>query len=81
MKSFSKCLYTYEFSSLWILCNFICFIGHKVYNKEWIVGCVKILMSFILCKTKPLILKYYGWPYIDDYEGKVSLKFWIYVLF
>jgi hypothetical protein len=38
-------------------------------------------MSFILCKTKPLILKICGWPYIDDYEGMVSLKIWIYVSF
>jgi hypothetical protein len=76
MKSFSKCLYIYEFCAI-----SICFIGHKVYNNEWTIWCVKVLMFFILCKTKPLILKNYGWPYIDDYEGMVSLKFWIYVLF
>jgi hypothetical protein len=42
---------------------------------------LKFWMSFMLCKTKPLILKFFGWPYIDDYEGMVSLKIWIYVLF
>jgi hypothetical protein len=36
-------------------------------------------MPFILCKTKLLILKNYGWPYIDDFM--VWLKIWIYVLF
>jgi hypothetical protein len=38
-------------------------------------------MSFIVRKRKPWILKFCGWPYIDDYEGMVSLKIWIYVLF
>jgi hypothetical protein len=42
---------------------------------------LKFWMSFILCKTKLLILKSCGWPYIDDYKGMVSLKIWIYVLF
>jgi hypothetical protein len=42
---------------------------------------LKILISFILCKTKPLILKIYVWPYIDDYESMVPLKIWMYVLF
>jgi hypothetical protein len=69
MKSLSKCLYIYEFSSKWILCNF------DMYRVS------KFWMSFILCKTKPLILKFFGWPYINDYEGMVSLKFWIYFLF
>jgi len=31
-------------------------------------------MSFILCKTKPSILKNCGWQYIDDYESMISLK-------
>jgi len=81
MKSFSKCLYTYEFHHNEFCAISICFIGHNVYNKEWTIWCVKISMSFILCETKPLILKNYGWPYIDDYEGMISLKFWIYVIF
>jgi len=34
-------------------------------------------MSFILCKTDVLILKNCEWPYIDDYEGMVSLRVWI----
>jgi hypothetical protein len=41
----------------------ICFIGHKMYSKEWIFQCVhgvKILMFFILCKIEPLILKNCG---------------------
>jgi hypothetical protein len=38
---------------------------------------LKILTSFILCKTKTFILKIYGWTYIVDYEGMVLLKFWI----
>jgi hypothetical protein len=42
---------------------------------------LKFWMSFILCKIKPLILKIYVWPYIDDYKSTVPLKFWIYVLF
>jgi hypothetical protein len=42
---------------------------------------LEIWKSFFLCKTKPLILKNYGWPYIDDYESMVSLKIWIYILF
>jgi hypothetical protein len=35
-------------------------------------------MSFILCKTKLLILKNCGWPYIDDFI--IWLEIWIYVL-
>jgi hypothetical protein len=42
---------------------------------------LKFWIFFILCKIKPLILKNYGWSYIDDYEGMVSLKFWIFFLF
>jgi hypothetical protein len=42
---------------------------------------LKFWTSFILCKAKPLILKNYGWTYIDNYESMVSLKIWIYVLF
>jgi hypothetical protein len=42
---------------------------------------LKFWMSFILCKTKALILKICGWPYVDDYEGMVSLKIWLYALF
>jgi hypothetical protein len=42
---------------------------------------LKFWMSFILCKTKPLILKICGWQYIDDYEGMVSLKIWIFLKF
>jgi hypothetical protein len=42
---------------------------------------LQISMSFIFCKTKPLILKICGWPYIDDYESMVSLKIWMYVSF
>jgi len=42
---------------------------------------LKFWMSFILCKTEPLILKKYEQPYINDYEDMVSLELWIYVLF
>jgi hypothetical protein len=55
-----------------------------MYSKEWTIDVYKVLkfwISFILCKIKSLILKNYGWSYIDEYEGMVSLKFWIYVLF
>jgi hypothetical protein len=58
MKSLSKCVYNYEFCAI-----LICFIGHKVYIKEWTVRCVQgvtILKVFYLYKTKPLILKSCG---------------------
>jgi hypothetical protein len=42
---------------------------------------LKFWMSFILCKTKPSILKNCGWQYTDAYEGMVSLKIWKFVLF
>jgi hypothetical protein len=77
MKSLSKCLCTYEFSSNEFCAILICFIGHKVSRNEWIVQCVqgvKILNVLYLMKNC-------GWPYIDDNEGMVSLKVWICVLF
>jgi hypothetical protein len=84
MKSLSKCLYTMNFHQNEFCAILICFIGHKMYSEEGQFDVYKVLnflMSFILCKTKLLILKNCGWPYIDDYGGMVSLKVWIYVLF
>jgi len=54
-----------------------CIVRNGQFNVDYVL---KFWMSFILCKTKPLILKICEWPYIDDYEGMVSLKIWIYVL-
>jgi hypothetical protein len=41
---------------------------------------LKLWTSFMLCKFKPLILKQYWWPYINDYECFVVIQFWIYLL-
>jgi hypothetical protein len=54
VKSLSKCLYTYEFSSIEFCAILICFIGHKVYSNEWIDQCVqgvKILNVLYLMKN------------------------------
>jgi hypothetical protein len=55
MKPVSKCLHTYEFHQNEFFPISICFIGHKMYSKEWILGCVhgvKIL-NFLLSYIKP----------------------------
>jgi len=66
MKSLSKCLYTYEFSSKWILYNFKyvslvikCVVRSGQFD---VYKVLKFWMSFILCKTKPLF-----WKIMDDH--------------
>jgi hypothetical protein len=66
-----------NFVQFWYVSLVICIVRSGWFD---VYKVLKFWMFFILGKTKPLILKICGWPYIDDYDGMASLKIWIYVL-